>query len=937
MSLALILALHACAPTDALPAAEAPPPQPMILLAPPAALPGDRVEVELFGAIPRSAVQLGASRATQGRHPCPPALGGACLDLFGPAAVVGSGVADAAGHLKLTLALPHGVAPGTVHLQAVSARPSPGGALSEASALRALDPAGDEDGDGLSNLEERDVLGTDPLRADTDRGGVADGDEPGDPLDADDDLGAPAAWVLPGDLAPALAAGEQTAPAASRGDGVTLVVWQDSRTGSSGSPQWGSAPIDVLGVRVDDAGMVLDPTPLVIAQGVMDQVDPDVAWNGTEWLVTWSSRGPVGAYGVTQGIEAARVSADGALVDVRPLRVWDSPSWDDVRPAVASDGVGWAVVWRGGLAAGVDGVLGATVDATGAVSAPQVLYHTTGGVGFYVPADVDLAFASGRYLLVGSHLPVGGGADELFGMPLGRDLAPLGPEQAITSGGLGASRAALVSNGADLLVAWYDTAQWGEVRASPLTPAGQLAVPGGRVLASGLYGYVPDLTAGWDGAAWQVAWHVAAGVDVASLAPGGGAGAVRTVPGVHMRRPVIAGGGGGALLVWEDARAYTPSGLGSTDLYGVRLGAGVGPEVALTVSPPTQSQPDIAGSLDAGWLVTFVSETTDERRLMVQRLDAAGQPLDAEPTALVTSDTWLGRPAVAFDGAEWLVVWEQRGQIWLRRVGLDGQPLDAAPTLLMNGNAPDVAAVGRDFLVVSSAMPVGQFHLLDILGRRVRGSDGALLDAGPLLLATGYNQAPAVGGLADRWLVAWQSHLSHDSGASVVWSRFVEPSGALAPMFVAGSTSTSNRGPAISASPDLALVSWTGAQDLRARRVRDDGTLLDTDAGLPLAAAAGLQHGVDLAWDGAAWRAVWTDERAEASLLDYAGLGDIYTTSLSAAGAVAEPDGIAVAADPARAELSAAVGADGGAAVVALVVMRGDAPYGTLRVVVRGM
>ena len=54
----------------------------------------------------------------------------------------------------------------------------------------ALDPDGDEDGDGLTNGEEED-LGTDPEIADTDNDGLSDGDEVNvygtDPTTADSD------------------------------------------------------------------------------------------------------------------------------------------------------------------------------------------------------------------------------------------------------------------------------------------------------------------------------------------------------------------------------------------------------------------------------------------------------------------------------------------------------------------------------------------------------------------------------------------------------------------------------------------------------------------------------------------------------------------------------------------------------------------------------
>lgn len=139
--------------------------------------------VEVRGASSGDTVYLYQS-ATAEVGTCPPRLGGACLDLDAPARLVGSARANRLGNAALTWT-PR--AEGTVLAQAYEAGRTPG--LSAIYELAVLPRSLDADGDGLSNLEEC-TLGTDPSDPDTDGDGWSDGDEVdqlgSDPLDPDD-------------------------------------------------------------------------------------------------------------------------------------------------------------------------------------------------------------------------------------------------------------------------------------------------------------------------------------------------------------------------------------------------------------------------------------------------------------------------------------------------------------------------------------------------------------------------------------------------------------------------------------------------------------------------------------------------------------------------------------------------------------------------------
>jgi hypothetical protein len=121
----------------------------------------------------------------------------------------------------------------------------------------------------------------------------------------------------------------ETAPEiAWRGD-EHLVVWTRSDEGAPGTA-------DVYGARVDDAGSVLDPTPIPISTAPDDQNAPNVAANGP-FLVTWNDR--------RRGVDdvfATRVGADGTVTDASGFTVATSVRADALTgaPVTAAPGGG---------------------------------------------------------------------------------------------------------------------------------------------------------------------------------------------------------------------------------------------------------------------------------------------------------------------------------------------------------------------------------------------------------------------------------------------------------------------------------------------------------------------------------------------------------------------------------------------------------------------
>lgn len=769
--------------------------------------------------------------------------------------------------------------------------------------------------------------------------------------------------VLPGDTALLPPAGDQTNVAFARGAGTTLMVWEDTRAALAGTQDshgydgLTTRITDVYAARIDDAGNPIDTLPIRVATGAFSQSVPKAAWNGQNWLVVWTSR-TAGPSFSTQGVYGTRISATGQILDDPPIVISDTTGFDEREPVVASDGSKWAVLWRAGIAFGTDGILGGLVSPAGVPDAPRTFFTTVGGVGYYLPTNFELAWAGGRYLLVSEHMRPSGFDDDIFGQLFDATLTKVGGEFSVSTNTWAQNRPAIASNGTGFFVTWCDEQSWGEVRGSPVSTNGVVAVPDGAAFETGMYGSYLYPAAGWDGVNWIAAWEPSGPTVSASsikIARVSGAGAM--LPGSpvtvkagdwSMQRPAIATLSGGVLVGWSDLRdvhfffSNSPAGMDTMDLYGavVDVTGSVAPDLPLLLSPPAQTRPDLAGNAASGYLVSFLSETAGTASVMAQRVNAIGVPIDPQPIVVATGTRLIRNPAVAFDGTVWLVVWEEwdnssafpppPANVLARRVGSNGIPIDTAPILVMSGNTPDVAATGGVFLVVSSFAPG---HFQSIHGARVRGSDGAVLDATPIFIGTYWSVDPAVTAFADRWLVAWQEHPTHDDPNSRIQANFVLSSGTALAEF---QVSSSGRAPSVTSGGSTALVSWNGGSDIHARRIQSDGTMLDTLAGFAVSNAFNKQFLPESGWDGSRWLVAWNDYRAHTNLLD-GGVGDLHGARVEADGTVSDPAGLAVANDFAVPEANPAVAGDLGTAITAYAMVRVESPYGMFRITLRAM
>jgi len=142
-----------------------------------------------------------------------------------------------------------------------------------------------------------------------------------------------AEFALPAD---ASGTGIQATPAVAFGRGIYLVVWREGWHGKGGSAR-------IRAARVSPDGKLIDRQAIEVGSaraGVQEH--PRVAFGGGAFLVVWQDF----RNGKDYDILAARVSPEGTLVDREPIAVAADPR-NQVLPDVASDGEDFLVVWQG--------------------------------------------------------------------------------------------------------------------------------------------------------------------------------------------------------------------------------------------------------------------------------------------------------------------------------------------------------------------------------------------------------------------------------------------------------------------------------------------------------------------------------------------------------------------------------------------------------------
>ena len=692
-------------------------------------------------------------------------------------------------------------------------------------------------------------------------------------LAADGQLDLGPLQFLPGDIAEGPAEGHQMDAVVAQGGTQSLAVWSDYRSSPDDYPPFATESLgaDVYGRVLDADGNAASQT-IIINQEFGDQEWPEARWNGQNWLVVWkTSTSTLPTY---EKILAARVAPDGMVLDETPIEVQNNQSYyGDFEPfKVASDGTDWVVMFQASGQA--DGVHAIRVAADGTIPNPNAtLVHAT-----LFNTEFDIAFAQDEYLITWTD---GFSSPPSRGRRFTTDLQPAGNSFTLP----GADD--IATDGTDFLVTWTANGPgaWKTLKGIVTGPNGPGPFP--QTLDITVQPNVCCTDVVWDGANYWATWgglmtaRVSANGTV--LDPNGftiGAVGQYSVP---LR--LDAAPGGGMQLVWNDGDngAVFPK-----DVYGTRVSADaqLATDVLLSSGAPAQLNADFAEGPNM-FAVAFESRVSGLTSIKVQRLDANGTALDAEPIE-VASGPNLSIPGVAFDGFRYLVTWQDGNHIFAQRMAIDGS-LQGTSFEIMTGLTPDVAGNDGTFLVVGTHYRNTPQERV-VFTRRVDGATGSLLDATPQEIGSFviFSQFPRVVSFGERWLVTWQTNRSHDDPVAGTKGAFVDPDGTSPGAFEVGL----GWRPDVAVADDRAL--FVAVSDSVASATTDlQGRIMLADGSFPapaftISSAPDKQLAPAVTFDGENFLVAWEDKRE--SVIYFDERTAIYGTRVSTSGDVLDVD-----------------------------------------------
>lgn len=333
--------------------------------------------------------------------------------------------------------------------------------------------------------------------------------------------------------------------------------------------------------------------------------------------------------------------------------------------------------------------------------------------------------------------------DAISGGRVSPDGIVLDPEGIVISSAPGLQASPdVASDGQDFLAAWQDERNTGyrEVYATRITAQGTVLDPAGiPVSTGGCCRFSPSVAFG--GGNYFVAWvHPSDFTDIraARVTPAGvvldPAGIPVSTAGNWQWDPAVASDGTDYLVVWWDQRS-TPNGT-----YGTRVTAGgaVLDPNGIPISGGHGGRAPAVAFDGTNYLVVW----EDDRgggSIYGARVTPAGVVLDQNGILVSASPPGLGGPAVAFDGTNYMVTWDH-GPVYVARISPAGVVLDPAGIPIQGPSAqydPDIAFGPSNYLV---AWWDGRGDW-DIYGSRVTPA-GAVLDPTGFLISTGTGPAP---------------------------------------------------------------------------------------------------------------------------------------------------------------------------------------------------
>jgi hypothetical protein len=625
---------------------------------------------------------------------------------------------------------------------------------------------------------------------------------------------------------------DQGSPSVSFNGTNYLVVWQDNRNGN-----W-----DVYGSRLNQSGIVLDTSSIMISNVTNSQNSPSVTSNGTDYFVVWEDR----RNGSYYNIYGARVSQTGEILDTMGIAI-SSVNYNQHSTSVVFDGTNYLVVWYEQYSGVQWDIFGARVSQYGVVLDPEGIAISTDTIAQAYPA---VSFNGSNYLVVwedyrNRNFDIYGARVNQAGVLLdthGIAISSLTSRQRNPS---------ITFDGTNYLVTWEDDRNYPNtcIYGSRIDTAG-IVIDTNGIIVSPINRNQSKPCLSFDGTNYCVIWQKLiseynsdiqgnrinqSGIILDSTSIGIATTANR------QDYPSIASDGSNYFIVWTD---YRNSDI-NPDIYGLRLNESGAildsSDIAISTTSDKQWLPSVVFG-GTNYFVAWADRSESLICVYCARVDRSGVLLDTNGILISSSvyDEWRrGRLATSFDGTNYFVVWIDTRNIYFdvygARINQAGVVLDPTGIKISSGTSfewcPSIAFDGTNYLVAWQDDRFGG----DIFGARV-SQQGIVLDSNGIAISNtaNYEGEPSIAFDGNNYLVAWKQ----------------------------------GRG---------------DTTDIYGARVRLDGTVLDT-IGFSISTARYSQYQLlpSVAFDGINYIVVWQEHRLE----NYIIISDIYGAKVNTSGFV---------------------------------------------------
>ncbi|NOR17775.1 T9SS type A sorting domain-containing protein, partial [candidate division WOR-3 bacterium] len=534
-----------------------------------------------------------------------------------------------------------------------------------------------------------------------------------------------------------------------------FVVWEDRRNGWSNS--------DIYGARVNQAGAVLDPNGIAISVASGRQHNPTVAFDATNYLVVWDdSRDSLNGYDVY----GTRVDQAGVVID--PTGIAISTVADNQRyPAVTFDGEHYLVVWQDSRYDYAD-IYGTRVSQAGIVLEPVGIAISTASDRQQYPM---VAFGDTGFLVVWEDRRNGFLDPDIYSTRLSQEGVVLDSVGIVISTIANRQMCPSVAfDGTNFLLAWLDyhyESSNADIYAARVNSSGVVLDSATIAVVVGSNNQFPSVA--FDGANYLIVWRRNTTIFGRRVSQTGeilGQPFVISNAAYGRQSPSASFDGTNYLVVWKDERNSNYPDIVS-DIYGARvspLGTVLDPTgIAISTAPSDQKYPSLAFD-GTNYLVVW----QDRRNSFYDdiygtRVSQAGRILDTAGIAISTASFYQYSPAIAFDGCNFLTVWSDyrsslnSPDIYGARVSPSGNVLDPAGLAISTAAeqqiSPAIAFNGSNCLVVWSDNRVLSSY--DLCAARV-DSAGSVIDEFIVSSQTGDQHSPAIAsGLGNQLLITY--------------------------------------------------------------------------------------------------------------------------------------------------------------------------------------